>query len=110
LSGRRHSSYVDKYHKIILRYSHPVTYKNGTLAFKGNNHDRYLMGCQFMVLMVVFVVNQCGQPLDPKVNVLGMPNGVKFVFFDIGLGMIVFTCVFGQLWSQAIVTCDTLYD
>ena len=89
---------------VLYKDSHPVTYKNGALAFKGDNLDRYLMGRQFMVLMVVFVVNQCGQPLDPKVDVLGMPDWVKFLFLDIGIGMIVFTCVLGQLWSQVIAT------
>jgi hypothetical protein len=84
----------------LYKDSHPITYKNGALAFKGDNLDRYLMGRQFMVLMVVFVINQCGQPLDPTVDVLGMPDGVKFVFLDIGLGMIVFTCVLGQLHTQ----------
>ncbi|KAL3773181.1 hypothetical protein ACHAW5_009681 [Stephanodiscus triporus] len=53
------------------------------LAFKGDNLDRYLMGRQFMVPMVVFVINQCCQPLDPKVDVLGMPDGVKFVFLTL---------------------------
>jgi len=70
------------------------------LAFKGDNLDRYLMGRQFMVLLVVFVINQCAGPLDPKVDVLGLPDGVKFVFLDIGLGMVVFTCILGQLTTQ----------
>jgi hypothetical protein len=88
---------------ILYKDTHPITYKNGALAFKGDNLDRYLMGHQFMVvLMVVFLINQCGQPIDPKVDVLGMPDGVKFVFLDIGLGMIVFTCILDQLWSQVI--------
>ena len=80
--------------------SHPLTYKNAALAFKGDNLDRYLMGRQFMVLLVVFVINQCAGPLDPKVDVLGLPDGVKFVFLDIGLGMVVFTCILGQLTTQ----------
>jgi hypothetical protein len=88
----------------LYKDSHPITYKNGALAFKGDNLDRYLMGRQFMVLMVVFVVNQCGQPLNPKVDVLGMPDWVKFVFLDIGIGMIVFTCVLGQLHTQVNAT------
>ena len=88
----------------LYKDSHTITYKNGALAFRGDNFDRYLMGRQFMVLLVVFVINQCGQPLDPKVDVLGMPDGVKFVFLDIGLGMIVFTCVLGQLTTQVIAT------
>ena len=89
---------------VLYKDSHPITYKNAALAFKGDNLDRYLMGRQFMVLLVVFVVNQCGQPLDPKVDVLGMPDWVKFIFLDIGLGMIIFTCVLGQLHTQVNAT------
>eukprot|EP00571_Detonula_confervacea_P015447 CAMPEP_0172306236 /NCGR_PEP_ID=MMETSP1058-20130122/7347_1 /TAXON_ID=83371 /ORGANISM="Detonula confervacea, Strain CCMP 353" /LENGTH=190 /DNA_ID=CAMNT_0013018051 /DNA_START=91 /DNA_END=660 /DNA_ORIENTATION=+ len=84
----------------LYKETHPVTYKNAALAFKGDNLDRYLMGRQFMVLMVVFVINQCGGPLDPTVDVLGLPDGVKVVFLDIGLGMIIFTCILGQLTTQ----------
>eukprot|EP00956_Cyclotella_meneghiniana_P045514 scaffold372843_cov305-Cyclotella_meneghiniana.AAC.1 len=49
----------------LYKDSHPITYKNAALAFKGDNLDRYLMGRQFMVLLVVFVINQCTSPLDP---------------------------------------------
>ncbi|KAL7529108.1 hypothetical protein ACHAXR_002795, partial [Thalassiosira sp. AJA248-18] len=84
----------------LYKDSHPVTYKNAALAFKGDNLDRYLMGRQFMVLLVVFVINQCAGPLDPTVDVLGLPDGVKLVFLDIGLGMIIFTCILGQLTTQ----------
>jgi hypothetical protein len=84
----------------LYKDSHPMTYKNAALAFRGDNLDRYLMGRQFMVLLVVFVINQCAGPLDPTVDVLGLPDGVKLVFLDIGLGMIVFTCILGQLTTQ----------
>ena len=89
---------------LLYKDSHPITYKNAALAFVGDNLDRYLMGRQFMVLMVVFVINQCCQPLDPKVDVLNMPDWVKFIFLDIGLGCIVFTCVLGQLHTQVNAT------
>ncbi|EED92452.1 silicic acid transporter, silicon transport [Thalassiosira pseudonana CCMP1335] len=84
----------------LYKDSHPLTYKNAALAFKGDNLDRYLMGRQFMVLLVVFVINQCSSPLDPTVDVLGLPDGVKFIFLDIGLAMIIFTCILGQLTTQ----------
>jgi len=84
----------------LYKDSHPLTYKNAALAFKGDNLDRYLMGRQFMVLMVVFVINQCAGPLNPGGDVLGLPDGVKMVFLDVGLGMIVFTCILGQLTTQ----------
>jgi hypothetical protein len=88
----------------LYKDSHTITYKNCALAFRGDNFDRYLMGRQFMVLLVVFVINQCGQPLDPTVDVLNMPEVVKFIFLDIGLGMVVFTCVLGQLSTQVIAS------
>jgi silicon transporter len=84
----------------LYKDSHPLTYKNAALAFKGDNLDRYLMGRQFMVLLVVFVINQCSSPLDPSVDVLGLPDGVKFVFLDVGLASIIFTCILGQLTTQ----------
>mgnify|MGYP000661942971 CR=1 FL=1 len=84
----------------LYKDSHPLTYKNAAIAFKGDNLDRYLMGRQFMVLLVVFVINSCASPLDPYADVLGMPDGVKTVFLDIGLGMIIFTCILGQLTTQ----------
>ncbi|EJK74086.1 hypothetical protein THAOC_04260, partial [Thalassiosira oceanica] len=37
----------------LYKDSHPMTYKNAAIAFKGDNLDRYLMGRQFMVLLVV---------------------------------------------------------
>merc|ERR1719443_2152415 len=84
----------------LYKDSHPLTYKNAAIAFKGDNLDRYLMGRQFMVLLVVFVINQCCGPLDPQGDVLGLPTGVKTVFLDVGLGMIIFTCILGQLTTQ----------
>ncbi|KAL9187253.1 hypothetical protein ACHAXT_001356 [Thalassiosira profunda] len=85
----------------LYKDSHPLTYKNAALAFKGDNLDRYLMGRQFMVLLVVFTINQCAAPLDPNADVLGLPAGVKQVFLDVpGLGMIIFTCILGQLTTQ----------
>jgi len=88
----------------LYKDSHPGTYKNAAIAFKGDNLDRYLMGRQFMVLMVVFTINQAAGPLDPGGEVLGMPDGVKFVFLDIGLGMVIFTCILGQLSTQVIAS------
>jgi len=88
----------------LYKDSHPGTYKNAEIAFKGDNLDRYLMGRQFMVLMIVFTINQAAGPLDPNGDVLGMPSAVKFVFLDIGLGMVVFTCILGQLSTQVVAS------
>eukprot|EP00956_Cyclotella_meneghiniana_P031263 scaffold81682_cov73-Cyclotella_meneghiniana.AAC.1 len=85
---------------VLYKDSHPITYRNAALAFVGDNLDRYLMGRQFMVLIVVFVINQCTSPLDPSVDVLGLSDTVKFIFLDIGFAGILFTCILGQLTTQ----------
>jgi hypothetical protein len=84
----------------LYKDSHPVTYLNAATAFLGDNLDRYLMGRQFMVLLVVFVINLCGAPISADVDVLGMPGWLKTIFLDVGLGMIIFTCQLGQLTTQ----------
>ena len=84
----------------LYKDTHPVTYLNAATAFLGDNLDRYLMGRQFMVLLVVFIINLCGAPTSADADVLNMPAWVKTIFLDVGLGMIIFTCQLGQLTTQ----------
>nr|ANG60895.1 silicon transport protein [Skeletonema marinoi] len=84
----------------LYKDTHPVTYLNAATAFLGDNLDRYLMGRQFMVLLVVFIINLCGAPTSGDADVLGMPGWLKTIFLDVGLGMIIFTCQLGQLTTQ----------
>lgn len=83
----------------LYKDSHPVTYKNTALAFKGDNLDRYLMGRQFMVLLVVFVINMCGSP-NADAAILGLPDIVIQIFLGTGIAMILATCMIGQLATQ----------
>ena len=41
----------------LYRESHPITYQITGWGHKGDNLDRYLMGRQFMVVLIVFCVN-----------------------------------------------------
>jgi len=83
----------------LYKESHPVTYQNTKLAFKGDNLNRYLMGRQFMVLLVVFVINMCGAPLAGA-EVFGLPDVVIQIFLGTGIAMILVTCMIGQLATQ----------
>ncbi|KAL7498298.1 hypothetical protein ACHAWT_008676 [Skeletonema menzelii] len=85
---------------LLYKETHPVTYLNAANAFLGDNLDRYLMGRQFMVLLVVFIINLCGAPTSTDADVLGMPSWLKTIFLDVGLAMIIFTCQLGQLTTQ----------
>ena len=82
----------------LYKDSHPIAYKCTKLAHKGDNLDRYLLGRQFMVVLVVFTVNISGGPKDA--DLWGFPDWVINVFFEYGLAMILFTCMVGQLNTQ----------
>lgn len=80
-------------------HSHPRTLRNTTLAHKGNNMERFIIGRQFLVVLVIFLINLCGSALadaDP----LGLPTIINTIFLQNGLAMMITTIVIGQLTSQ----------
>ena len=83
----------------IYKDSHPLAYKCTQLAHKGDNLDRYLLGRQFMVVLVVFTVNISGGPIADA-ELWGFPEWLMGIFFSYGLAMILFTCMVGQLNTQ----------
>ena len=83
----------------IYKDSHPLAYKCTQLAHKGDNLDRYLLGRQFMVVLVVFTVNISGGPVADA-ELWGFPEWLMGIFFSYGLAMILFTCMVGQLNTQ----------
>jgi silicon transporter len=83
----------------IYKDSHPLAYKCTQLAHKGDNLDRYLLGRQFMVVLVVFTVNISGGP-TADAELWGFPEWLMGIFFSYGLAMILFTCMIGQLNTQ----------
>lgn len=85
--------------KDLYKESHPTTYKCTTLAHKGDNLDRYLIGRQFMVILIVFVINLSGRPL-PGTTVLGLPEWIQTIFLSSGVALILMTTTIGQLASQ----------
>mmetsp|Transcript_15558 Transcript_15558/g.35606 ORF Transcript_15558/g.35606 Transcript_15558/m.35606 type:complete len:550 (-) Transcript_15558:119-1768(-) len=83
----------------LYRESHPIAYKICERGHKGDNLDRYLMGRQFMVLALVFVINMSGAPIADA-DVLNLPTPLANCFLKSGLAMILFTCMIGQLNTQ----------
>lgn len=79
--------------------SHPLAYKCSMVTHKGDNLDRYLLGRQFMVVFIVFVVNLCGAPLAGA-ELWGLPRVLLDIFLVSSIGMVLFTCIIGQLTSQ----------
>jgi len=83
----------------LYEESHPTTFKITAKAFTGDNLDRYLMGRQFMVIFIVFAINQCGGPIKDA-DVLNLPKIVQQIFLGIGWAMILIALNIGQLMSQ----------
>jgi silicon transporter len=85
--------------KELYKNSHPIAYKSTSITNKGDNLDRYLLGRQLMVVLVVFCVNISGGPVADA-ELWGLPQWVIDTFFTVGFAMILFTCMVGQLNSQ----------
>eukprot|EP00566_Odontella_aurita_P037409 CAMPEP_0113537856 /NCGR_PEP_ID=MMETSP0015_2-20120614/7055_1 /TAXON_ID=2838 /ORGANISM="Odontella" /LENGTH=214 /DNA_ID=CAMNT_0000437391 /DNA_START=138 /DNA_END=778 /DNA_ORIENTATION=+ /assembly_acc=CAM_ASM_000160 len=83
----------------LYRESHPVSYKATANTNAGDNLDRYLMGRQFMVIFIVFLINRSGAPV-PGAELWGLPKWIIDVFLVTGFAMILFTCMVGQLQTQ----------
>jgi len=83
----------------IYKDSHPIAYLCNKVMVKGDNLDRYLMGRQLMVCCIVFIINMSAGPAG-DVELWGLSEGAKTAFFGVGLAMIFFTAMIGQLNSQ----------
>ena len=83
----------------LYKESHPIAYQCGAIVHKGDNLDRYLLGRQFMVVLIVFMVNYSGAP-TADAELWGLPEWVIQIFLVTGFAMILFTCMIGQLNSQ----------
>ena len=85
--------------KELYKDSHPKSYMSTKITNEGDNLDRYLLGRQFMVVLVVFCVNMSAAPIGGA-ELWGYPEWVKNIFFQFGLAMILITCMVGQLNTQ----------
>jgi len=87
----------------LYKDSHPTTHSICALGHKGDNLDRYLMGRQFMVIFISFVINMCGAPLAGA-EVWNLPSWIESIFLGTGVAMVLTTVVVGQLTSQINAT------
>jgi silicon transporter len=83
----------------LFKDTHPISYKCCEVAHKGDNLDRYLLGRQFMVVVMVFTINISGGPIADA-TLWGFPDVLTNMFLGSGFAMILFTCMVGELNSQ----------
>jgi hypothetical protein len=87
--------------KELYKDSHPITYSIAKYIYTGDNFFRYLLGRQFMVVLIVFSINNAGGPLKDA-ELWGLPAMVTKIFLVSGLAMILFTTQIGQLPPQVV--------
>lgn len=90
---------LEPVNRELYKSSHPVCYQCTSLCHKGDNLDRYLLGRQFMVVLVVFTVNMSCGPVGGA-TIWDLPKWITNVFLESGLAMILFTTMVGQLNTQ----------
>jgi silicon transporter len=85
--------------KDLYKDSHPITLKSTTVAHKGDNMERFIIGRQFLVVLVVFVTNLSGSAIADS-SVLGLSDLLNEIFVGSGVAMILTTIMIGQLTAQ----------
>ncbi|CAB9497050.1 expressed unknown protein [Seminavis robusta] len=85
--------------KTLYSHSHPTALRSTALAHRGDNMERFIVGRQFLVVLVVFVINMCGAALSGT-TVLNLPTLANEIFVASGVAMMLMTIVIGQLTAQ----------
>ena len=84
----------------LYKESHPISHQICSVAHRGDNLDRYLLGRQFMVVFLNFTINSCGSPLPDAQIAFGLPSWVQSIFLGSGIAMILTVVNVGQLTAQ----------
>jgi len=88
--------------------SHPISLKCTKLAHEGDNMERFIVGRQFLVVLIIFTINLCGAALSTA-EVLNLNDTFKDIFLSQGVAMILMTVNLGQLTAQ-VNAADCMLD
>jgi hypothetical protein len=84
--------------------THPRGFKLMQLALTEKNVRRFLIGRQFLVIFVVFLINQC--TIFPDISHLGINEGVWFFFVSLGFPTAINVLCCFQLPAQLLGNTD----
>jgi hypothetical protein len=85
--------------KEMYGETHPVSLETKILAHKGDNMERFIVDRQFLVVLVVFVINMSGGTVAGA-SVLGLSRLMNEVFLASGVAVFLMTIMLGQLTAQ----------
>ncbi|CAE7570794.1 SIT, partial [Symbiodinium microadriaticum] len=83
-----------------IKQSHPRAYALMERATYEKNVRRFLIGRQFFVIFVVFLINQC--TIFPEITHFGINSAVWFVFVQLGFPTALNVLCFAQLPAQLL--------
>ena len=75
-------------------------------ANTGKNVRRFLIGRQFFVIFIVFLINQC--TIFPDISHLGIPDVIWFILVQLGLPTALNVLCFAQLPAQLLGNQDPM--
>jgi hypothetical protein len=87
--------------KKKYRVSHPKSYQSCSVVHQGNNLERFIIGRQFLVVLVIFLINIMGESIksaQPYPNIL--PLWMNMIFLDNSIALMITTIDIGQLPAQ----------
>lgn len=88
----------------VFRDSHPRAYALMKRATYEKNVRRFLIGRQFFVIFVVFLINQC--TIFPAISHLNINSGVWFFFIQLGFPTALNVLCWAQLPAQLLGNQD----
>ena len=86
-------------HRDLYKDSHPTAYRCTAVSHAGDNLERHFLGRQFLVVLIVFTINQSGNAIADA-TLWGLPHVVLNIFLGSGLAVILLTTVIGVLSAQ----------
>jgi hypothetical protein len=89
--------------KASYAASHPTTHRCTTMAHNGDNLNRFIIGRQFLVVLVVFCFNLCCTTVEDAV-VPGFSHRIIEVFLGSGLAVMLITVILAQLAAEVNAT------
>merc|ERR1719491_2484072 len=81
------------------QHTHPKTYLSTKICHRNENIERFIVGRQYLDLMIVFITSFMVSTIDDA-SVFGLPKIVNDIFLGSDLAVILCTIVFGQLIAQ----------
>nr|AOW69275.1 silicon transporter [Ochromonas distigma] len=97
---------AEEYDLKKYEQSHPRAYALMVRAKTEKNVRRYLIGRQFLVIFVVFLINQC--TIFPEISQLGIDDAAWFIFIQLGLPTALNVLCFAQLPAQLLGNQDPM--